>query len=403
VDLDKPENAEGYLEQAIANPLTGGDGLLKKIEILTKKKDQDGVKSAQEILIKNFPKTNAAAEIRWKLAWTSAQNKNYQTAWELTNAIVTDTPNSRYAPRSSFWRGKWAIALGKTGESKKHFQDTITNYPQSYYSWRSSKFLGQDVGDFKTIKNAQSVINIPPKREKLPMGSPTLEELYQIGRHAEALNLWRTEIKDPTQPTVTEQFITGLLQVINKEYFRGITTIGNLETREEPAEKQEFLDLRKKPIYWQALYPLGYVNIINQEAKNSQINPYLLISIIRQESKFDPQIKSIANAVGLMQLIPTTAEETAKQIQLSGFDLTNPEHNVKLGTTYINNLHRSTQNNSLLAIAGYNAGPGNASQWAKKFGLDDPDEFVEKIPFPETESYVKNVLGNYYNYRRIYP
>jgi soluble lytic murein transglycosylase len=103
-----------------------------------------------------------------------------------------------------------------------------------------------------------------------------------------------------------------------------------------------------------------------------------------------------------MQVMPATGEWVAKQINLEEYSLTNPHDNVNLGTWYLDYTHREYNNNSLLAVASYNAGPGNIAQWMRKYRTSDPDVFVEKIPFRETKGYVEAVFGNYWNYLRIY-
>jgi soluble lytic murein transglycosylase len=103
-----------------------------------------------------------------------------------------------------------------------------------------------------------------------------------------------------------------------------------------------------------------------------------------------------------MQVMPDTAQWIAGKISFQDYDLTSPDDNVKLGTWYLDYTHQKYQNNSLLAVASYNAGPGNVDSWVKKYGLQDPDVFVEQIPFPETKGYVESVFGNYWNYLRIY-
>ena len=124
---------------------------------------------------------------------------------------------------------------------------------------------------------------------------------------------------------------------------------------------------------------------------------------MRKESSFAPEIKSWAGAVGLMQILPDTAKWVAGQTNnLADFVLTNPEDNIQIGTWYLAHNHQRYENNSLLAIASYNAGTGNVSQWTKKYSLQDPDLFIEQIPFPETKDYVEGVFSNYWNYLRLY-
>jgi soluble lytic murein transglycosylase len=103
-----------------------------------------------------------------------------------------------------------------------------------------------------------------------------------------------------------------------------------------------------------------------------------------------------------MQVMPGTADWIAQQISLTDFDLNKPDDNLKLGTWYLNYTHEEYGNNSLFAVASYNAGPGNVADWLNRFGFSDPDLFVEQIPFPETKGYVESVFENYWNYLRLY-
>ncbi len=115
-----------------------------------------------------------------------------------------------------------------------------------------------------------------------------------------------------------------------------------------------------------------------------------------------PGIRSDAGATGLMQVMPDTGAWIAKQIKLKQYQLNDPDDNIKLGTWYLDYTHQEYSGNSMLAIASYNAGPGAVADWVAKAGQQDPDAFVEKIPYSETKGYVKSVFENYWNYLRLY-
>jgi soluble lytic murein transglycosylase len=119
---------------------------------------------------------------------------------------------------------------------------------------------------------------------------------------------------------------------------------------------------------------------------------------------FQPKIKSIVGATGLMQVMPSTAAWIAPQINvdIKTINLENPNDSIMLGTWYLDHTHQQYGNNSMLAIASYNAGPGNVAKWLRTIPKQDPDEFVEEIPFGETKNYVRQVFGNYWNYLRLY-
>jgi len=124
--------------------------------------------------------------------------------------------------------------------------------------------------------------------------------------------------------------------------------------------------------------------------------------LIRQESRFMPNITSSAGAKGLMQVMPDTGAWIAKQIKLKEYQLAEPDDNIKLGTWYLDYTHDEYANNSMLAVASYNAGPGAVGGWIARKGMGDPDQFVEAIPYDETRGYVKSVFENYWNYLRLY-
>jgi soluble lytic murein transglycosylase len=103
-----------------------------------------------------------------------------------------------------------------------------------------------------------------------------------------------------------------------------------------------------------------------------------------------------------MQVMPETASFIADNLKLKKYEITQARDNLKLGTWYLNYVHQEWSGNSMLAVASYNAGPGSVQDWKTRFKMTDPDEFIEKIPFPETQGYVVHVFENYWNYLRLY-
>jgi soluble lytic murein transglycosylase len=202
--------------------------------------------------------------------------------------------------------------------------------------------------------------------------------------------------------SVAQQFIEGLMLLEQGRYIEGINRIVSLRERKDPTDRAQWQQLRQTPEYWYALFPFPFEETILNWSNQRQINSLLVTSLIRQESRFEAKIASPAGALGLMQVMPATGDWIAKQTGLEKYSLTNPEDNVKLGTWYLDYTHKEYKNNALLAVASYNAGPGNVANWIKKYGLRDPDTFIENIPFRETKGYVEAVFGNYWNYLRLY-
>ncbi|BAZ39963.1 lytic transglycosylase [Calothrix sp. NIES-4101] len=398
------QEAIPYLDAVISKfPERAGTALVKKIEILKAQNDSKAVEAARKLLIDKFGNSKEAAEYRWKVALDKAKAKDYKAAWQWAEPIATNNPDSILAPRAGFWVGKWATKLGKQAEAKQAYEYTVSNYPYSYYAWRSAGVLGLNVGNFNNLRQLNPKV-VELVRPVPTAGSETFKELYLLGQDRDAWLQWQTEFQNKMQPTVPEQFTEGLLQLAKGENLKGIDIISKLEDRDAPEDAEQYQALHEQLIYWQARYPLPYIEEIEKWSKEYKVNPLLVTAVIRQESRFEKKAKSIAGATGLMQVIPSTAQFIAPQIKkdIKNINLEDPKDNIMLGTWYLGHTHDSYQENSLLAIASYNAGPGNVSKWLTSLPKDDPDDFVESIPFDETKNYVRQVFGNYWNYLRLY-
>jgi soluble lytic murein transglycosylase len=152
------------------------------------------------------------------------------------------------------------------------------------------------------------------------------------------------------------------------------------------------------------IFPMAYWDLIRKHSAQNDLDPYLVAALMAQESTFVPGIRSHANAYGLMQLWPPTARRLARSLKIpySSRLLTNPEANVRMGTYHFAELIRDF-GSVHLALASYNAGPTPVKRWmAERPGLTDREEFIDDIPYPETQNYVKRILGTAEDYRRLY-
>lgn len=398
-----PQERIAALDQVIAQfPDRAGEAMVKKAELLEKQGNAQMASQVRQALLSQQGMSDAAAELRWSLAEKRAEAGDIKGAWELAKQIGEQNPDSPQAPEAAFWIGKWAQMAGQEKESKQAYEYVLTHYPQSYYAWRSAVMLGWDVGDFTTVRQKLPQVVKPAQRAVPPAGSDVLKELYRLGQDWDAWAQWQTEFENPVQPSVGEQFTDGLMRLGVGDNLDGIFMVSSLAWRDQPEEKAAYKELKQQPTYWQALYPFPFKDTIEQWSQQRQLNPVLVTALIRQESRFEPNIKSSVGATGLMQVMPETAEWIASKINLKSYDLSKPEDSVKLGTWYLDYTHQEYANNSLLAVASYNAGPGAVAEWVQRFSMGDPDWFVEQIPFPETKGYVESVFENYWNYLRLY-
>jgi len=159
------------------------------------------------------------------------------------------------------------------------------------------------------------------------------------------------------------------------------------------------------PSLVEIIFPKPYIEKAIQESSQYQLSPYLVLGLMRQESAFNKRVVSSARAIGLMQLLPTTATRVARSMGTKlpdQSDLKKPEVNIQLGVKYLSGLLNDFQDNIVYALASYNAGPGKVKQWMEIRSHLKPLEFMENIPYKETRNYVKKVLRNYVIYKTLY-
>lgn len=151
-------------------------------------------------------------------------------------------------------------------------------------------------------------------------------------------------------------------------------------------------------------FPLAHKTLVMKHAKKYDVEPTLIYAVIRQESTFRQKAKSSANAMGLMQVIPSTARRVAKknQIELKRLNhMYQPKINVEVGTAYLKHLSKRFDDHPVLMAAAYNAGPRQVNHWLRKHPRNEPDIWIETLPWGETRNYLKNIVAFYavYQYR----
>jgi soluble lytic murein transglycosylase len=156
--------------------------------------------------------------------------------------------------------------------------------------------------------------------------------------------------------------------------------------------------------YWEALFPRPYWTELKKFSLQNDLDPFLVASLIRQESEFNPGAVSRAEALGLMQLLPATGKKVARELRVARFsagELLSPNLNLQLGTRYFRNMINQFGKVEY-ALAAYNAGADRVQNWLASGNYRDTEEFVESIPFTETREYVQAIMRNAAVYRRLY-
>jgi len=327
------------------------------------------------------------------------------------HTLAESYPESPLLPKAWYWVG---CAEQKTDRQKslEAFRRTATHGCGDYYAHRAlvrlrtykdtSLEMGRDIkvdGTSAFLKAFPLPSETPPAIPEEFLSTPALLRLSFFATHGmeeaewEALDLASTLKGDPSArllyPALAEAGL-AFTAVNYADAFRW----------ENPGNKPSIARRRLD-------YPRAYWPLVLEVSKENGLDPYLVLAVARQESTFRPALISSAGAVGLMQVMPATADLLAKgdpEVPRNTADnLENPLSSLRLGAHYLHHMLDRWQGNIAFALASYNAGPGNFAKWRKQFAKTDLETFIESIPFIETREYVKIVLANYAAYHSLYP
>lgn len=333
----------------------------------------------------------------WNLGWTYFLAGNEAEALKTFDRYIASYPDGDWKTNSLFWTAKIHAKNGRTAERDAAAGRIIAEYPFSYYAYRAKELWNLPgaaaAGTAFPDLDAQlaQVANDPRFN--------TVNELLEIDLNRAATREMKVlAAKYTDNPGV--QFLLADVYVRGGEPFRAN---GVLQRQFRQFIRHGGTNIPQR--FWQILYPLAYWDTIRAEAARRGHDPYLIASIIRQESAFEPTTVSNAGAVGLMQIMPEEASRIAEEGGLGSLtrnDLFDPARNIAVGAAEYGQKLTRMKGNPVLAIAAYNAGESAVGTWIEKTPIDDMDLFVEAIPYAETRLYVKTVSRNRHEYRRIY-
>lgn len=359
-------------------------------------KDQAAAEIFRE-LYERFPAGKRAERAAWKYGWWSYRTRDYAEAIRVFESAAATFPRSDYRPSYLYWTARAHARKGSATVSASRMRLVYTDYANSYYGRLAEGHLRR-AGNLPSAMRAEHATQAAPPARPALANEPTIRLLLSIGLYDAAINELRyVQRASGTSPAIEATIAWAYHR--QGELRRAIT----LMRRAYP----QFLSVRGDqlpPDVLQVIFPLTYWSSIQREAKARGLDPYLIAALIAQESTFDPRIRSTANAWGLMQVLPSTGRGIARQIGIRRFStstLTNPEANLKIGTYYFSRLVQQF-GGTYYALASYNAGENRIAAWREERPGMDEDEFIDDIPFPETQNYVKRILGTAEDYRQLY-
>lgn len=353
-------------------------------------------------LLKKFPQSDYASDSLWNLFryYYQTSKDGYDFAIKLGEKHISTYINTKASPAVHFWMGKIYEKRGNRGKAFEYYEKTVSKYPDDYYAFRASGRIkalktGHDIGWGTNLNNNIpddiSVVNLPYKEYEIIYRYGTfVNELINAGDYETILSM----IKYINDDGFLESWVNSQLGSVSRSIVLARNAMEKLE------KKPDFNDNK-----WKLIYPIYFPDKINKNAKSNNLDPAIVISLMKEESYFNTFALSSSNARGLMQLLPGTAYDISRWKELgsySSIELFDPDVNIKLGTAYLNYVKESLSNNMLFAVAAYNGGPGAVESWIKVYLKGDTDEFIENIPYEQTRTYVKKVYRSYWNYKKLY-
>jgi soluble lytic murein transglycosylase len=348
-------------------------------------------------LFQKFPTGPRAERAAWKSGWWAYKNGEYADTVRIFENAAAAFPRSDYRPSFLYWAARSHGKLGAGAESEARLRLVFTDYGNSYYGRLAVRQLPASA---RADVPADAVpVNRPSAAERVaePPNANVIKILLASGMLDDGLN----ELRFAQRTVGTSSAIDATIAWVyheKGELRRGIS----LMRRAYPQFLTADQSLPREIL--QVIFPLTYWDLIRKHAVARGLDPYLVAALIAQESTFDPAVRSSANAWGLMQIVPSTGRRLAGPLGIKRFKtsmLTNPETNIRMGTLYFSRLVQRF-GGTYYALASYNAGDSRVARWkAERPGLDE-DEFIDDIPFPETQNYVKRILGTAEDYRLLY-
>jgi len=343
-------------------------------------------------VVEKYPAGRFAERAFWKAGWWAYRQGRFQDAVRLFDRGAELFPRSDYRPSWLYWSGRASLQAGDALTAVARLRLAATDYHNSYYGRLAVRQLAS---------RRDSAITPSLQRQPVQASVPTAQRialLLATGLNQEAMSelqyaqrVWGDSPQLQATIALTHRRLGNVRAGINamKRAYPQYLAAGG-ETL--PSE------------ILQVIFPLDYWTLLQKYSGQRGLDPYVVAALVAQESNFDPVVVSHANAWGLMQVMPATGRSLARKLGVRPFStqrLTEAEVNVRLGTQFFADSIRKF-GGVHFALAAYNAGDSRVASWQRERPGMPQDEFIDDIPFPETQNYVKRILGTAEDYRSLY-
>ena len=360
--------------------------------------------SHYQMLVERFPTSIYAPSAHWRQAWMNYRLRNYAEASRLMDEQILRYGAGLEAPSALYWRGRIYEDEEKNFSQAANYYRALTADYTNYYYGNLAKQRLTVIGTQPTVTPSTALasvrkVTVPDLLDVVPESDPHFMKAKLLANAA--LNEYiAPEIAASPGSSQWGALAQAQIYASYGEYTRALQSIKHsgisffaIPTSEVPFN------------YWKLIFPQPYWNDVVADSARNGLDPYLVASLIRQESEFNAGAVSPAHAFGLMQLLASVGKENARKEGMKGFQpvqLLNASVNLQLGTRNLKQVLDRFSGQPEYALAAYNAGDVPVRQWMTTGEYKDIAEFVESIPYTETREYVQAILRNREMYKTLY-
>jgi soluble lytic murein transglycosylase len=355
-------------------------------------------------LAQHFPSNKNASAAHWRAGWLNYRLANYIDAEKMFDEQIRAFPGTPETASALYWRGRLYEAQDHDpAKAAANYRTIVRVYQHFFYAQMARRRLAS-LGSTEAASASASDLDdikapdLPRLADSFPEDSPHLAKAKLLANAGLNDYIPREIAADPDSGSWSALAEAQIYASFGETY-RAMHAL----KRALPGAASASIQSIPLP-YWHILFPEPYWTTIKAESAKNGLDPYLVASLIRQESEFNPSVISYANAWGLMQLLPATGKMLARQEGMTHFEtyqLLDPETNIRLGTRYLKQTLDHFGGVPEYALAAYNAGDNRVEDWQAAGPYSGIDEFIESIPFTQTREYVQAILRNIEIYREI--
>lgn len=353
-------------------------------------------------LAERFPQHKNASGAHWRAGWLDYRQGMYAEASRIFDDQIRLYPSATETAAALYWRARlYETQDHKPAAAAARYRAILRAYQHYFYAQMARDrlaALGELPAEADPQVDALKAPDVPQLDESFPEDSDHLAKARLLANAGLNEYIPREISADPDSGSWSA-LAEAQIYASYGETFRAMRALKRALPYAASAPIQSI------PLaYWRILFPEPYWDTIKSESAKNNLDPYLVASLIRQESEFNAGVVSYANAWGLMQMLPAVGKAMAREEGMTHFEtyqLLNPETNIRLGTRYLRHMLEKFGGVKEYALAAYNAGDGRVADWQANGPYQGMDEFVESIPFTQTREYVEGILRNIETYRAI--